>query len=73
MKNTIVSYFRNITYLLPLVLFTGCGCLPQVLSEAENIVDDDAIKITVSREALGRQTNVKASIELDNGQLQIPK
>lgn len=56
--------------IISMFMLSSCGILPQLATEAENIIDDDAIKIVVSREALGRQTNVKASIELDNGQIE---
>jgi len=53
-----------------LCMLSSCGILPQLTTEAENIIDDDAIQVIVSREALGRQTNVRAYVELDNGQVQ---
>jgi hypothetical protein len=65
MKPTLI-----IPLLILLAIACSCGIMPQLASEAENIIDDDAIKITVSREALGRQTNVVAHVELDNGQVQ---
>lgn len=59
-------------YLLPAILafLTSCGALPQFLNEVEHVADDTAVSIKVSQEALQRQTNIKASIELDNGQVQ---
>ena len=48
------------------VNLTSCGLGSQFLQEAENVVDDDAIKISISREALGRQTNIRAQVDLDN-------
>ena len=41
--------------------------MPSILSEAENIIDDDAITIKISREALGRNTNIQAHVDLENG------
>lgn len=55
---------------LCLAMLTSCGYVPQMLQEAENIADDDAVKVTVSREAIQRNTNLRATIELDNGQIQ---
>jgi len=60
--------FTSLACMACLTYCTSCGIMPQLASEAENIIDDDAITIKCSREALGRQTNVRASIELDNGQ-----
>ena len=44
--------------------------LPQLANEAEHIIDDTAVNIKISQEAFQRQTNLKASVELDNGQVQ---
>jgi hypothetical protein len=52
-----------------LISLSSCGSLPQLINTAEHIADDEAIQIKVSQEALQRQTNVKAYVELDNGQL----
>lgn len=60
---------KNVLIFIWLIcILNSCGYMPQVLQEAENIIDDDAITITVSREAIQRQTNLKAIVELDNGQ-----
>lgn len=35
-----------------LSLLTGCSAMPQLFSTAEEVLDDDAIKIVISREAI---------------------
>lgn len=55
---------------LLLLSLSSCGFMPQLLQEAEHVIDDTAISIKVSQEAIQRKTNVKASVELDNGQIQ---
>lgn len=61
---------KIIPFSIFLLICSSCGLMPQLLQEVEHIADDTAIKICVSQEALQRQTNVKASVELDNGQIQ---
>ena len=65
MKPTLI-----IPLLILLAIICSCSLVPQMLGEAEHIIDDTAISIKVSQEALQRQTNVKATVELDNGQVQ---
>lgn len=62
MKNVLI-------FILLICMLNSCGYMPQILQEAENIIDDDAITISISREAIQRQTNLKATVELDNGQI----
>jgi HSP90 family molecular chaperone len=57
--------------ILSLVCFTSCSTMfPEILKTAEDVIDDTAITQKVSRESLQRNTNVKCTIELDNGQTQ---
>jgi len=70
MKEFIVKYFKTVNFLIPLLILTSCGMMPNFLQTAEDIIDDDAITIKVSRESLGRNTNVTAYVELDNKQTQ---
>lgn len=55
-------------YLLMLVLLTSCNTLPQLYQAAEDIADDDAIKVTISREAISKQTDINVSIDVKNNQ-----
>jgi DNA-directed RNA polymerase subunit RPC12/RpoP len=70
MKKALFAFIKNITFAIPLFMLTGCAGIPSFLQTAEDIIDDDAITIKVSREALGRNTNIIARVELDNGQVQ---
>jgi len=53
--------------LLPLFVFmTGCQTLPSLYQAAEDIADDTAIKVEVSREAISKQTDVNLTIDVKN-------
>lgn len=60
---------RNImTQTLFLFLFlTGCSSMPQFFSAVQEIETDDAIKISVSREALQKQTDLTVMVDVKNG------
>ena len=45
--------------------------MPQVLGEAEHIIDDTCISIKVSQEALRKDTNIKAVVEVENSKYDI--
>ena len=49
-----------------LLACVGCGALPQLLNETEHVLDDTAVELKVSQEALRKDTNVKATIEVTN-------
>lgn len=63
----------NLVAVFGCLFLTSCGALPQLINTAEHIADDTAINIKVSQEALQRQTNITAYIELDNGQTEKTK
>ena len=52
-----------------LVLISSCGVMPQLLNEAEHIADDTAVKLTISQEAIRKDTNVTAQIKVFNSKL----
>ena len=52
--------------LLFFIFLTGCGTLPQLYQAAEDIEDDGAVKIMISREAIQKQTDLNVSIEVKN-------
>lgn len=53
--------------LLPmLMLMAACSTLPQLYQAAEDIANDEAIEVMVSREAIQKQTDVTVSIEVKN-------
>lgn len=45
---------------------TACNTLPQLYQSAEDIATDEAIQVSVSREAISKQTDVSVSIEVKN-------
>jgi hypothetical protein len=49
-----------------LTLLSACNSLPQLYQAFEDVADDDAIHLTVSREAIQKDTNVKVSIAVEN-------
>jgi len=49
-----------------LCLLAGCQTLPQLYQAAEDIADDTAIKVQVSREAIQKQTDITLSVDVKN-------
>ena len=54
-----------------ITLFTSCGALPQLFQASEDIADDTAIKTEISKEALGKDTNIDISIKVSNRESKI--
>lgn len=54
---------KKFTYLF-LLLLTSCGSLPELYQAAEDIADDDAIKISVSKEAMQNKKDVAVSVDI---------
>lgn len=53
--------------LLPLLgLMVSCQTLPQLYQAAEDIANDEAIQVSVSREAISKQTDVNVTIDVKN-------
>lgn len=50
------------------MLLSSCNTLPQLYQAAEDIADDTAIKISISKEAIQKQTDVTISVEVKNNQ-----
>ena len=61
------------SYIMMLGFVTSCGVMPQLLQEAEHIIDDSAITQKISQEALQKGTNVRATIEVCNSKDDFPK
>ncbi len=60
--------------LLPLlVLLAGCQALPQLYQAVEDIANDEAIEVMVSREAISKQTDVTVTVDVKNNGLQPAK
>lgn len=70
-KNFIVKYFKYMHFVIPLIVFTSCGVMPQLLNEVEHVADDTCINIKISQEALRKDTNIKAVVEVENSKYDI--
>lgn len=55
-----------IKILLILFLFISCGSLPKLYQTAEDIANDEAVEIVISREAIQKQTDITISIDIKN-------
>ena len=55
--------------LISLIFPLGCNALPQLYQTAEDIANDDAIDITISREALNKGTDLNITIDVVNSQV----
>jgi len=56
-------------FLIPyamLFLLTSCGALPQLFQATEDVADDTAIKVEVSKEALAREPDLRIQIDVKN-------
>lgn len=51
-----------------LILMTSCNTLPQLYQTAEDIINDEAIEVIISREAIQRQTDITVSVDVKNNQ-----
>lgn len=51
-----------------LLIFILCSCnmLPQLVQEAEHVIDDTAITVKCSQEALSKNSDLKINVELNN-------
>ena len=45
--------------------------MPQLLNEAEHVADDTCISIKISQEAVRKETNLKAVVEVENSKYDI--
>ena len=52
-----------------MLLLSSCNTLPQLYDAAEKIADDDAIHVTVSREAIQKKTDVNIVVDVKNNQI----
>lgn len=51
---------------LPILLFSSCAAMPQMFQSIEDIADDTAIKVEVSKEALQKNTNLTVTVDVIN-------
>jgi len=52
-----------------LTVLTACNTLPQLYQAAEDIADDIAVKIEISREAIQKETDITLSLDVKNKQV----
>lgn len=66
------EWVKQLNILLICFLFTfySCGTLPKLYQAAEDIADDDAINIMISREAIQKKTDINISLEIKNNTIQ---
>lgn len=57
---------KYLLFLMIMTLTYSCDTLPSLYQAAEEIADDEAISIQVSREAIQKQTDVKVSLDVVN-------
>lgn len=48
------------------LFLSGCTALPQLSQSLEHIATDDAIKISVDKDAFQKQTDVRVTVEVIN-------
>lgn len=56
-------------YLIVLVPFimTSCQSLPALYQSAEDVLDDNAVRVEISREVMSKGTTVNVAIDIKNG------
>lgn len=47
-------------------VLTGCQALPQLADDIEKIATDDAIKVTVTKEAMQKETDLTVQVDVKN-------
>jgi len=52
-------------------MLVSCNTLPQLYQAAEDIANDDALQVIISREAIQKQTDVNITVEVKNNQMTI--
>jgi hypothetical protein len=57
---------KHVPSLLLTMFLSSCSALPQLFQATEDIADDTAIKIQVSREALTEKTNLQLNLDVKN-------
>lgn len=57
-----------VTYISLMFIFTSCGSLPELYKTAEDIADDEAIGVMISREAIQKKKDVLITIDVRNSE-----
>lgn len=55
-------------FLFPLLMFTGCGNLPQLYQAAEDIADDNALRVEIQKEAIQSKANISICVDVNPSQ-----
>lgn len=53
-------------FLVSIFFLSSCTSLPELYQTAEDIANDDAIDIMISREAINKKKDVNVNIEIKN-------
>lgn len=54
----------KVSIFLPMIFLMSCGTLPQLYQTTENIADDVAIKVEISKEAIQKNEDIQVEIQL---------
>lgn len=57
---------RVFTICMLLIALSSCGSLPELFQSAEKVLDDTAIKVHVSQEAIQDDTDINVAISVVN-------
>ena len=52
----------------PFMFLMSCNTLPQLYQAAEDVADDNAVKVIISREAINKETDIGITIDVKNNQ-----
>lgn len=56
----------NFTKILTALVLSGCTPMPQAFQSAEDVLDDTAIKIEISREAIQSNPDINVLVNIVN-------
>lgn len=56
-----------------MIYLSGCTALPQLFQAAEDIANDTAIKVEISRETFQKETDLHISVDVQNKDELVPK
>jgi hypothetical protein len=57
---------KYLVYVPFLWIMIACNTLPQLYQAAEDIADDNAVEVKISREAIQKQTDVDVVVNVKN-------
>lgn len=58
--------YLSLLCIISQICLASCGMMPQIASEAEHIIDDTAITVKCSQEAISKNSDIKINLELNN-------